>query len=84
MGEFNEMPVRNDDLNSLVDSDSEKERFGLDFNGEVGMNNPPLCKGMKLSNGHIFKKALREWAIKRGYSYILTKSNRLIITVMGS
>lgn len=46
------------------------------------MNDHPLCKGMKFSNGHVFRKALQEWAIRRGYSYILTMNNMLIITTV--
>ena len=39
------------------------------------MQDPQLCKGMKFISVYVFKKALQEWAIKRGSSYTLNKNN---------
>ncbi|KAF2322096.1 hypothetical protein GH714_006610 [Hevea brasiliensis] len=60
IGEFNKRAIRDDDLHSIMDSDSERDNEVCDFNEEVRLKDSELCKGMKFTNGHVFRKALRE------------------------
>ncbi|KAF2318321.1 hypothetical protein GH714_005129 [Hevea brasiliensis] len=62
--------------------DSERDNELFDFNEEVGLKDPTLCKGMKFTNGHMFRKALREWAIRKGDAYVMVKNNRFKITAV--
>ena len=55
-------------------SDDEDHADNVDFN-EQTMQDPQLYKGMKFTSADVFRKALQEWAIKRGYSYTLNKNN---------
>ena len=73
--EFNEKPVNDDEQGSLKGSDDEDNIDNVDFNEQI-MQDPQLCKGMKFTSGEVFRIALQEWAIKRGYSYILNKNNK--------
>ncbi|KAF2310903.1 hypothetical protein GH714_018289 [Hevea brasiliensis] len=66
IGEFNERPIKDDDLHSIVGSDSDKESEFCDSNEEHRMKDPALCKGMKFTNGHVLRTALREWVVRRG------------------
>ncbi|KAF2302688.1 hypothetical protein GH714_000901 [Hevea brasiliensis] len=74
--------MMDDDLHSIVDSDCERDNEVCDFNEEVGLKDPASCKGMKFTNGHVFRKALREWALRIGYSYVLVKNNGFKITAV--
>ena len=72
--EFNKENVDFNETGSLKGSDDEGGEHYQDFNELIGMENPNLCKGMRFSNKEIYLKALREWAIRRGFHYVLNKS----------
>lgn len=59
-----------------------KKNEFMDFNEETSMKDLELCKDMKFNNENIFRNALREWAVRRGYSCVLVKNNRLRIIVV--
>ena len=75
MQEFNEKAASDDELYSLGGSEDEgpHERHTY-FNKDTGFKDPQLCKGMKFTSAYVFRKALREWAIKRGYTYVFNKN----------
>ena len=55
-----------DDTGSINSSEDEDERVRCpEFNEKTGISNPELCKGIKFSNGKVFRVALREYAVKK-------------------
>ncbi|WCJ29266.1 hypothetical protein M5689_010911 [Euphorbia peplus] len=53
-----------------------------EFNEEACMENPQLCLGMRFSNVYIFRKALKEWAIRQGFDYVLVKNTTKTMTAL--
>lgn len=47
----------------MVDSDIENANVFVDFDEEIEMKDASIIVGMKFTNGHVFRKVLREWSI---------------------
>ncbi|KAF2307539.1 hypothetical protein GH714_029630 [Hevea brasiliensis] len=63
--EFNEDAESNEDLHSLQGSKDEQEDYP-NFDEASILKDPQLCLGMKFTNWYVYRKALKEWAVKRG------------------
>ena len=62
-----------------LDDDGAEENH-IYFNESIEMKDLHLCKGMIFSSASSFRKALREWAIRRGYIYELNKNCTIMVS----
>ena len=61
-----EKALDDDDTRSINSSEDKDERVRCpEFNEKTGMKNLQLCKGMKFSNGKVFRATLREYAVQK-------------------
>ncbi|KAF2315942.1 hypothetical protein GH714_040737 [Hevea brasiliensis] len=79
--EFCEKAANEDELHSLH-SASEDDVPYPEFNESFGFANPQLCMGMKFSSHIIFRRALKEWAIRNGFGFKLLKNTSTRITAI--
>ncbi|KAH7855542.1 hypothetical protein Vadar_026018 [Vaccinium darrowii] len=71
----------NDDNCLVEDSDDDGKPNFLEFK-ETLMNKPQLVEGMKFSNVKVFRKLLREYHIKEGYTFKFVKNKSKRVTVV--
>ncbi|XP_058217631.1 uncharacterized protein LOC131328749 [Rhododendron vialii] len=70
----------NDDNNLGEDYDEDGKPIFLEFK-ESYMKNPQLIEGMKFPNVRVFRKLLREYHIKEGYTFTFLKNESTRVTV---
>ena len=58
-------PALKDDIASMDGSDDEQRPGYPGFNEKTNMRNDKLVKGMKFPNSKVFRKALREYVIRK-------------------
>ncbi|XP_065871778.1 uncharacterized protein [Euphorbia lathyris] len=80
--EFNESPCDEDDLQSLSDSSDDGNPNFEEFNEVTGMADPKLSLGMRFSNVYVYRKALKEWAVKQGFDYKLSRNTKTTVTAI--
>ncbi|XP_021658767.2 uncharacterized protein LOC110648739 [Hevea brasiliensis] len=79
--EFCEKAANEDELHSLH-SASEDDVSYPEFNESSSFASPQLCMGMKFSSHIIFRRALKEWAIRNGFGFKLLKNTSTRITAI--
>ncbi|KAF2305828.1 hypothetical protein GH714_008275 [Hevea brasiliensis] len=79
--EFCEKAANEDELHSLH-SASEDDVSYPEFNESSNFASPQLCMGMKFSSHIIFRRALKEWAIRNGFGFKLLKNTSTRITAI--
>ncbi|KAM5585145.1 hypothetical protein ABKV19_004510 [Rosa sericea] len=63
------------------DEGDDMQRFP-EFNPKTDMGNPQFCKGMRFASAKIFRAAVREKAIQKGWEALFVKSDRVRVRVI--